>query len=195
MKNCLKNYQKLNKTDFTAEFEELDEMLRPKENPKETPKVKQEIPPKAIAKAPKTKEDKKAQRKHRHYKHHDVKSEQEIIEKLSNVREIKNGVAFNLGKNNKIRFKKLLPTIIQTLNKIVKGHETKRTGYDHWYFKYHVRNNNWKQWTTLPLNSENIKRINDFLNGNTTFEKTNEELENEKLVDLRDLMVKLFSVL
>lgn len=111
---------------------------------------------------------------------HNEQKEQETRETITNSQ---NGFTVYLGRTHEIRYNEIKQAIIEYLDRI--------ENLDGWFFKYHVKSFDKTKWTTLPINSENMPIIKDFLNRRSIYTNINDDLEtffNEIGVDVRNDM-------
>ena len=159
-----------------VEMEDLTDLVVPKPTIKPSTKNRIQVQ-KPVIKPPKT-----HKKKPRSYNKYNKEAEDKLNEIIDDPIKIQDGVQFNLGTNYRIRFDKIRPSIIKCLDKI------SNQGLDGWYFKYHVRNSNWDKWTSLPLNSDNIVKIKQFLDRKQVFTINDDQLDiqlNEIGIDSR----------
>lgn len=85
----------------------------------------------------------------------DVEQELQYIEQLKDKSIYEKGVIFYIGKNKRVRFSTLKQSIINFLDSI--------ENLDKWCFKYYIEAFGKGEWKTIPLNSDNIPRIKNFI--------------------------------
>ena len=85
----------------------------------------------------------------------DKEQELQYCEILKDKNNFEKGITIYLNKNKKVRFSVFKPYLISFLDSI--------QDLDKWCFKYYIEAFNKGEWRTVPLNSDNIPRIRDFL--------------------------------
>ena len=86
---------------------------------------------------------------------YDLEQELEYCNQLKDHSIYENGVTFYINKNKKVRFSVLKNHIIQFLDSI--------TDLDKWSFRYYIEAFGKGEWKTVPLNSDNIPRVKQFI--------------------------------
>ena len=85
----------------------------------------------------------------------DKEQELEYCNTLKDKSVYEKGVKFYIGKNKRVRFSVLKPYVLNFLNSI--------TDLNKWCFRYYIEAFGKGEWKTIPLNSDNIPRIKQFI--------------------------------